>query len=83
MNDKIEVWCSYDNYGGTYTVSDQEGICCYTKVLMTRRQYEALRDAQTRFYNAQQFVMRAMGLKNRWMGGSETEPEVDDTLIPE
>jgi hypothetical protein len=28
-------------------------------------------------------VMRAMGLKNRWMGGSETEPEVDDTLIPE
>lgn len=82
MNEKIEVWCSYDSYGGTYTVSDTVGFD-YTKVLMTRRQFEALRDAQNRFYNAQQFVMRALGLKNSWMGGSTTEPEVDDSLIPE
>lgn len=87
MNDEISVWASYDRYSGTYSLQldapkNPIRISCMTEVRMTRRQYDELKDILRRQYNAKQFVMRAMGLKNQWSGGIETEPEVDDELLP-
>lgn len=81
MPKKITVWATYDNYSGSWSLVDFEASG-YTPIEMTQRQFDAIRDASKRFQNATEFVMRAMGLKHQWLSGTETDPEVDDTLLP-
>lgn len=80
MTDLISVWAAFDADSGAYYVSLEPAEPC-TEVQMSRRQYDALREAADRYTEAQQFVKRALGLKD-WSGGTMQDPQVDDSRWP-
>jgi hypothetical protein len=82
VSEKITAWVSCDTWDGLTGISDQPNSYS-TPIQITRRQYELIRDAMHRRRNAEEFVLRALGLKRSTFCGTVIDHDVDDSLLPE